>query len=153
MVAAKNAVVAPTNITTVMAEGDASNKGERRATIKTPAVTMVAAWISAETGVGPSIASGNHVCNRNWADLPIAPINSNKQTRVIASQSIPKKSIFNCVKSPRRAKTASYETEPVRTKTTKIPKANPKSPTRLTINAFIAAATADGFSYQKPIRR
>ena len=25
----------------------------------TPAVTIVAAWISAETGVGPSIASGN----------------------------------------------------------------------------------------------
>ena len=29
----------------------------------TPAVTIVAAWISAETGVGPSIASGNQVCN------------------------------------------------------------------------------------------
>ena len=26
----------------------------------TPAVTMVAAWINALTGVGPSIASGNH---------------------------------------------------------------------------------------------
>jgi hypothetical protein len=26
----------------------------------TPAVTIVAAWISAETGVGPSIASGSH---------------------------------------------------------------------------------------------
>jgi hypothetical protein len=25
----------------------------------TPAVTIVAAWISAETGVGPSIASGS----------------------------------------------------------------------------------------------
>ncbi len=25
----------------------------------TPAVTIVAAWIKAETGVGPSIASGN----------------------------------------------------------------------------------------------
>jgi len=26
---------------------------------KTPAVTIVAAWIKAETGVGPSIASGS----------------------------------------------------------------------------------------------
>ncbi len=26
--------------------------------MKTPAVTMVAAWMRAETGVGPSIASG-----------------------------------------------------------------------------------------------
>ena len=31
-----------------------------RQTMYTPAVTMVAAWISAETGVGPAIASGSH---------------------------------------------------------------------------------------------
>jgi len=44
---------------------------------------MVAAWINAETGVGPSIASGNHVCSPNCADLPIAPINKSKLIRVI----------------------------------------------------------------------
>ena len=33
--------------------------GLQRATRKTPAVTMVAAWMSALTGVGPSIASGS----------------------------------------------------------------------------------------------
>ena len=38
--------------------------------MKTPAVTMVAAWISAETGVGPSMASGSQVCRKNCADLP-----------------------------------------------------------------------------------
>ena len=31
---------------------------------------MVAAWISAEIGVGPGIASGSQVCSGNWADLP-----------------------------------------------------------------------------------
>jgi hypothetical protein len=31
----------------------------QRATMYTPAVTIVAAWISAETGVGPAIASGS----------------------------------------------------------------------------------------------
>ena len=36
--------------------------------------TIVAACINADTGVGPSIASGNHVCRPNWADFPIAPI-------------------------------------------------------------------------------
>ena len=41
--------------------------------MNTPAVTMVAAWISAETGVGPSIASGNQVWRPSCADLPIAP--------------------------------------------------------------------------------
>ena len=35
-----------------------------------PAVTIVAAWIRAETGVGPSIASGSQTCSGNWALLP-----------------------------------------------------------------------------------
>ena len=33
--------------------------------LKTPTVTIVAACINAETGVGPSIASGSQVCNKN----------------------------------------------------------------------------------------
>ena len=41
-----------------------------------PAATIVAAWMRAETGVGPSIASGNHTWSGIWADLPIAPQNS-----------------------------------------------------------------------------
>src|SRR3712207_338732 len=34
---------------------------------------MVAAWIRAETGVGPSIASGNHTCKGNCALFPPPP--------------------------------------------------------------------------------
>src|SRR4026207_694362 len=37
---------------------------------------MVAAWISADTGVGPAIASGSQTCNGSCADLPQAPIKS-----------------------------------------------------------------------------
>ena len=33
---------------------------------------MVAAWISADTGVGPAIASPSHDCNGNCADFPAA---------------------------------------------------------------------------------
>ncbi len=33
---------------------------------------MVAAWIKADTGVGPAMASGSQVCSGNWADLPMA---------------------------------------------------------------------------------
>jgi len=40
---------------------------------------MVAACINADTGVGPSIASGNQACNPICADLPTAPINKKKQ--------------------------------------------------------------------------
>ncbi len=50
--------------------------------MKTPAVTMVAAWISAETGVGPSMASGSQVWRPICADLPMAPTNSRMQVTV-----------------------------------------------------------------------
>ena len=40
---------------------------------------MVAAWISAETGVGPSMASGSQVCSGSWADLANAPTSSSTQ--------------------------------------------------------------------------
>ena len=34
-----------------------------------PATTMVAAWMSADTGVGPAMASGSQVCRMNWPDF------------------------------------------------------------------------------------
>ena len=49
--------------------------GNRLATRNTPATTIVAAWISADTGVGPSIASGNQMCKGNMALLPAPPMN------------------------------------------------------------------------------
>ena len=49
--------------------GTSANSGSARATRNTPAVTMVAAWISAETGVGPSIASGSQTWSGNCARL------------------------------------------------------------------------------------
>ena len=74
--AAKMQVVPPITPTTASAVGAYSNSGDNRATMKTPAVTIVAAWIRAETGVGPSIASGSQVWSPICADLPIAPTNS-----------------------------------------------------------------------------
>ena len=91
IVAAKRAVATPTHATTSSATGDRSKIAWLRATMYTPAVTIVAAWMSADTGVGPSIASGSHVCNRNCADLPIAPMNKSRQIRVRASTSQPRK--------------------------------------------------------------
>ena len=58
--AAKIAVSAPTIATVFIEVGASTNSAFDRATMYTPAVTIVAAWISAETGVGPSIASGSH---------------------------------------------------------------------------------------------
>ena len=52
-----------------------SIKGDERINKYTPAVTIVAAWINAETGVGPSIAIGNQTWSPTWELLAIAPIN------------------------------------------------------------------------------
>src|SRR3972149_432492 len=75
MVAANSAVSPPTTATVVWAAGTAVNSGAERATKYTPAVTMVAAWISAETGVGPAMASGSQTYKGSWADFPATPNN------------------------------------------------------------------------------
>jgi hypothetical protein len=41
-----------------------------------------AACIKAETGVGPSIASGSQICNGNIADFPAPPINTKHKAHV-----------------------------------------------------------------------
>src|SRR5206468_12116233 len=52
-----------------------TRKMNDRAVRYTPAFTIVAAWIRAETVVGPSIASGSHAWSGNCALLPTAPPN------------------------------------------------------------------------------
>jgi len=85
----QNAVVAPMNSTKFSAVSLSSNSGDMRATMKMPAVTMVAAWISAEIGVGPSIESGSHTCSGTCADLPMAPTNRQMQITVATDQAWP----------------------------------------------------------------
>src|SRR5512144_434613 len=79
-----SAVMAPITMTTDLAVSLNSYNGDIRATMKMPAVTMVAAWISAEIGVGPSIESGSQTCSGTWADLPMAPMNRQMQVTVIS---------------------------------------------------------------------
>src|SRR5690349_18495318 len=81
----KNAVIAPITMTNESAASEYSNSGDMRATMKMPAVTMVAACISAEIGVGPSIESGSHTCRGTCADLPMAPMNRQIQMSVSAA--------------------------------------------------------------------
>src|ERR1700719_2247487 len=84
----KNAVVDPMIKTNVNAVSDSSNSGDMRATMKMPAVTMVAAWIKAEIGVRPSIESGSQICNGTCADLPMAPMNKQMQVNAMADQAV-----------------------------------------------------------------
>jgi hypothetical protein len=87
------AVMAPMISTNDSAVSDSSNSGLMRATMKMPAVTMVAAWISAEIGVGPSIESGSQTWSGNCALLPIAPMNRQMHATVITSHSVPGKGV------------------------------------------------------------
>src|ERR1700759_2056779 len=94
----KNAVVAPMMSTNDNADSESSNSGDMRATMNMPAVTMVAAWISAEIGVGPSMESGSQMCSGTCADLPMAPMHRQTQVTVISVQSVPRPKA--CVASP-----------------------------------------------------
>ena len=49
---------------------------------------MVAAWIRADTGVGPSMASGNQMCKGNIADLPAPPMKIRMRPQVITESPI-----------------------------------------------------------------
>src|SRR5512133_3012847 len=82
MVAANNAVNVPMKariligvVSGLPSTQPALSNGKARIARYTPADTMVAAWIMAEIGVGPSMASGSQMCKGNWADLPIVPMN------------------------------------------------------------------------------
>ena len=63
IVAANSAVIAPIQAIIGPTQSAAAPKitGLMRTIRNTPAVTIVAAWISADTGVGPSIASGSQM--------------------------------------------------------------------------------------------
>src|SRR3954447_24553700 len=85
MVAANSAVITPTHAMRVGSHGDATCRSGLMRTIRnTPAVTIVAAWINADTGVGPSIASGSQKYSGSWALFPVAPRNSRAAMPVAA---------------------------------------------------------------------
>ena len=116
--------------TTSWAVGAASKIGPLRTTRYTPAVTMVAAWINADTGVGPAIASPSQDCSGNCADLPQAASSS------ISPSAVSSPSEASSV----RGKTPEKDTVPKAANMIMIAMDRPASPTRLATNAFLAAA-------------
>src|SRR5690242_19554026 len=102
---------------------------------------MVAAWMSADTGVGPYIASPSQDCSGTWADLPQAPNNSSRPIAVNVAS-------LNAGAAPN---TPANEIDPTVANMIISAIASPMSPTRLTTNAFLAAAAADGLCDQNPI--
>jgi len=104
--------------------------GEVRASRNTPAVTMVAAWIRALTGVGPAMASGSHTYSGICALLPVAAANSS--SAITAAAAVPST-------APAWGRTSPNDSEPNSRKTTNMASMKPTSPMRLTTKAFLAA--------------
>lgn len=82
--AAGDGVMAPGEVRTIGAFGASSWGGERLAIVNAPAVAVVAAWVGADTGVGPSIALGNRWCDPSCAGFPTAPTWGEGRATVIA---------------------------------------------------------------------
>ena len=140
MLAARMAVSAPTTATTIDVLGVNWYRAAERATMYTPAVTMVAAWIRAETGVGPSMASGSQTYRGICADLPVAPKNISSE---IALRT-PKPATSGAKWPPRSsALTSVNRTVPSTDIMSSIPRMKPASPTRFMMNAFLPASAAD----------
>ena len=115
------------------------------ATRYTPAATIVAACISALTGVGPSIASGSHTWNGNCADFPIAPMKISSAEAVSVTSDMPPFWAMWMI--------VDMSNVPVALNSRMMPISSPTSPIRVVTNAFFAASAAERRSYQNPISR
>ena len=126
MVAATNAVTPPMMAITSMPACVSASRWFMRQRRYTPAVTMVAAWMSAETGVGPSMASGSQLNSGICADLPVAA----KKRRSTAAVPVPPPRWWSCPKIPPPGPPV-YCTVPVFSKIKKMASRKPASPMRL----------------------
>ncbi len=93
-------------------------------------MTIVAAWMSADTGVGPAMASPSQLCSGNCADLPQAPSRSMRPIAVMK----PWLALL-----PASPSTVAKSTAPKWKNITMMAIDRPKSPTRLATNALLAA--------------
>ena len=136
-IAPNSKVIAPTIATQSWAVGEATKISPERTIKYTPAVTIVAAWIRADTGVGPAIASPSQACSGNCADLPQAASSKNRPMAVAQPPVI----------SPEREapSTSTNFMELNSAYMDIMASSRPRSPTRFITKAFLAA-TALGSS-------
>ena len=104
---------------------------------------MVAAWISADTGVGPAIASPSHACSGSCALLPVAASSSRRPS----ASSTPELASSAPAKTPENAVVPKVATMSM------IASDIPMSPTRFMTKAFLAAVAYSALAFQKPMSR
>ncbi len=110
---------------------------------------MVAAWIRAETGVGPSMASGSQTWRGICALLPQAPMKRAMAMRVTGPNT-PNSSWWKFAALTEMSIRLSV---PRCAAARAMPMMRPVSPTRFTMNAFLPASEALFFLNQKPMSR
>src|SRR5512141_1397889 len=106
---------------------------------------MVAAWMRADTGVGPAIASGSQRYNGNCADLPTAP---RKNSAAMADAVVGDRSLPSTLSN-----TSRYVTLPSAWNVRKMAIMKPKSPMRFVMKAFLPADALASLSNQNEISK
>ena len=129
------------------------NTGYKRPTRKTPATTMVDECKSELTGVGPAIASGNHVWSGNWPLLPIQAMKSATAPTVIAAwlgSPVNAHAESPRMLNPETPKFSCVHELALKNKTL-VPTKRPMSPVRVVKKALSAARLFAPSSHQCPI--
>ena len=130
--------------------------GKKPASTTVPAATMVAAWMSALAGVGPSMASASQSWNGTCADLPSTPMTTSVRNtaRSLASgaphwvRASPRTEPFatrlsmHAVGRAQEVMTVPRLVERAPVARPMMPSTNPMSATRVTRNALCAARRA-----------
>ena len=111
--------------------------------MKMPATTMVAAWIRADTGVGPAMASGSHTWRMNWPDFDITAAINEQEATSSTRWLISPLTAFSLISRMLK--------EPAAKKRMITPQIRPTSPTRLVMNALSAASEFGFSSHQCPM--
>src|ERR671912_2032004 len=109
-----------------------------------PATTMGAAWMRADTGVGPAMASGSQVCRMNWPDLDMTAAMSEHDATSSARW------LMSPLTAPALISTMS-KVWPAAKYRVITPTIRPMSPTRLVMNALSAASLLAFSSHQWPM--
>src|SRR6478735_9746560 len=143
------------------------SSGKKPASTTVPAATIVAAWMSALAGVGPSMASASQSWKGIWADLPSTPMTTSVRNtaRSVASGALqavrasPTEVPVVVTLSMQAVGRAQVATTSCRfvvlapAASPMMPSTNPMSATRVTRNALCAARRALCRRDQWPMRR
>src|SRR5690606_187977 len=152
---APTVVTATSTASRVFAAGAACSSGKSWARTTVPAATIVAAWMSADAGVGPSMASGSQSWNGSCADLPATP----RTTRTMATVSGSATSARRATTRPSTETTsqrwtiALIDVVPAWTASATRPRTIPTSARRVTRSALVAARFADSLTDRCPMSR